>query len=94
MNTALFDRTCANLAVFHQGMESFQVLEFTGTRFQTFNVITVKATGFEVETTNSVLDGPARWIDRSRILHPSDVSSVSECAGHFVCIVIGGAESS
>ena len=53
----LFDRTRANMAVFHQEMDNFQVLEFTGTRFQTFNVQTVKATGVEVETTTSVLDG-------------------------------------
>jgi outer membrane receptor protein involved in Fe transport len=53
----LFDRTRANLAVFHQEMDDFQVLEFTGTRFQTFNVPKVKATGFEAETTTSVLDG-------------------------------------
>jgi outer membrane receptor protein involved in Fe transport len=45
------------MAVFHQEMDDFQVLEFTGTRFQTFNVPTVKATGVEVETTTSVLDG-------------------------------------
>jgi outer membrane receptor protein involved in Fe transport len=53
----LFDRTRANMAVFHQEMDDFQVLEFTGTRFETFNVQKVKATGVEVETTTSVLDG-------------------------------------
>ncbi len=53
----LFDRTRANMAVFHQEMDDFQVLEFTGTRFQTFNVQKVKATGVELETTTSVLDG-------------------------------------
>ena len=39
-----------NAAVFHQEMEDFQVLEFTGVRFQTFNVGEAKSTGAEVET--------------------------------------------
>ena len=52
----LFDRTRANLAVFHQEMDDFQVLEFTGTRFETFNVNTVKSTGFELETSTNLLD--------------------------------------
>lgn len=39
-----------NAAVFHQEMEDFQVLEFTGVRFQTFNVGKALSTGAEVET--------------------------------------------
>ena len=38
-----------NIALFHQELENFQVLEFTGVAFQTFNVPSAKATGFEVE---------------------------------------------
>ncbi|NQX93852.1 MAG: TonB-dependent receptor [Erythrobacter sp.] len=38
-----------NLALFHQDLSNFQVLEFTGVAFQTFNVPTALATGFEVE---------------------------------------------
>ena len=38
-----------NLTGFHQTMDDFQVLEFTGTRFQTFNVQDVSSTGFEAE---------------------------------------------
>lgn len=48
--TVLDGRGVINAAIFHQDMEDFQVLEFTGTRFQTFNVEKVKSTGFEVET--------------------------------------------
>jgi iron complex outermembrane recepter protein len=40
----------ANLAVFHQDLTDFQVLEFTGVQFQTFNVPKAKSTGFELET--------------------------------------------
>ncbi|MEE4201739.1 TonB-dependent receptor [Erythrobacter sp.] len=38
-----------NIAVFHQELENFQVLEFTGVSFQTFNVPSAKATGFEID---------------------------------------------
>ncbi len=38
-----------NVALFHQELQNFQVLEFTGVAFQTFNVPTALATGFEVE---------------------------------------------
>jgi iron complex outermembrane recepter protein len=41
----------ANLAVFKEDFTDFQVLEFTGTRFQTFNVPKASSTGFELETT-------------------------------------------
>ena len=41
----------ANLALFQQDMKDFQVLEFTGIQFQTFNVGGVRARGFELETT-------------------------------------------
>ncbi len=41
----------ANLALFQQDFKDFQVLEFTGVQFQTFNVGGVRARGFELETT-------------------------------------------
>ena len=40
----------ANLAVFHEEFSNFQVLEFTGAQFTTFNVASAKSTGFELET--------------------------------------------
>ncbi len=39
----------ANLALFHMDMTDFQVLEFTGVQFQTFNVASAKSTGAELE---------------------------------------------
>ena len=39
----------ANLAIFHQDLKNFQVLEFTGVQFQTFNVAKAKSTGAELE---------------------------------------------
>lgn len=51
MKADLFDgRARANIAVFRSDLEDFQVLEFTGIQFQTFNVGKAEATGFEVET--------------------------------------------
>ena len=41
----------ANLAIFKEDFTDFQVLEFTGTRFQTFNVPKATSKGFELETT-------------------------------------------
>ncbi|MXO75027.1 TonB-dependent receptor [Altererythrobacter aerius] len=45
----LNNRATANLAVFHMDMTDFQVLEFTGVQFQTFNVASAKSTGAELE---------------------------------------------
>lgn len=55
-STLLDGRARANIAVFHQDLEDFQVLEFTGIRFQTFNVGKAKATGIEVETEAQLTD--------------------------------------
>lgn len=53
----LFDgRVRANIAVFHQELSNFQVLEFTGVQFTTFNVGTALATGFEIEGQAVVTD--------------------------------------
>jgi outer membrane receptor protein involved in Fe transport len=48
--STLFDnQVTANLALFHMDMTDFQVLEFTGVQFQTFNVAAAKSTGAELE---------------------------------------------
>ncbi len=49
-------RARANLAVFRSDLEDFQVLEFTGIQFQTFNVGKAEATGFELETEAALTD--------------------------------------
>ena len=50
IKTKLLDNALtANLAVFHQDLKNFQVLEFTGVQFQTFNVGKAKSTGAELE---------------------------------------------
>lgn len=53
----LFDgRARANLAIFQQDLEGFQVLEFTGVQFRTFNVGKAKSTGFELDTEAALTD--------------------------------------
>jgi iron complex outermembrane recepter protein len=50
VKTKLLDRALtANIALFHQELSDFQVLEFTGVQFVTFNVDSAKATGGELE---------------------------------------------
>ena len=57
MKATLWDgRANVNIAAFHQEMEDFQVLEFTGTRFQTFNVDKAKSTGIELESQAQLTD--------------------------------------
>lgn len=46
-----------NLALFHQEFSNFQVLEFTGAQFQTFNVPKATSKGFELETQIRPTDG-------------------------------------
>ena len=53
----LFDgRVRANGALFHQIVDDFQVLEFTGVQFQTFNVARALSTGVELEVFAQVTD--------------------------------------
>lgn len=49
-STLLDGSATFNLAAFHQILSDFQVLEFTGIRFQTFNVGEALSTGVEVES--------------------------------------------
>ncbi len=53
----LFDgRVRANAALFHQSVDDFQVLEFTGVQFQTFNVARALSTGVELEVWAQLTD--------------------------------------
>ncbi|WP_158900028.1 TonB-dependent receptor [Sphingorhabdus lacus] len=53
---ATFGRINANVALFHMDMTDYQVLEFDGVRFTTFNVPSVKSTGLEVEVFGKLAD--------------------------------------
>lgn len=69
-------RARANVAVFQQDLEDFQVLEFTGIRFQTFNVGKAQATGVEIETEAQLNDQFYGGLS----LTYSDANYPSDCA--------------
>ena len=75
IKSSLFDnKVTANLAVFHMDMTDFQVLEFTGVQFLTFNVASAKSTGAELELLgrfhpNMTLNFAATYADAR---YPSD----------------------
>ena len=67
-------RARLNVAAFHQDLEDFQVLEFTGVQFQTFNVPKAQSTGVELEgqylaTDNLTLNGAITYTDAN---YPDD----------------------
>jgi iron complex outermembrane recepter protein len=67
----------ANIAVFHNDLSDFQVLEFTGVQFVTFNVAKAKATGVELEL-SAKLD---RSLSVNGAFTYSDARYPSDCAG-------------
>ncbi|TVS19785.1 MAG: TonB-dependent receptor [Gammaproteobacteria bacterium] len=51
LKSEMFDRRLrVNVALFDQRLSDFQVLDFTGVQFQTFNVDKARSTGFEIES--------------------------------------------
>ncbi len=67
----------ANLAIFHNDLSDFQVLEFTGVQFVTFNVDKAKATGAELELTAKV----SRELTFNGAFTYSDARYPNKCAG-------------
>lgn len=55
-STLFGGRTRANLSIFYSELEDFQVLEFTGTQFVTFNVDDVTSQGVELEVLHNFSD--------------------------------------
>jgi len=76
------DRISLNVAGFFEDFSNFQVLEFTGTQFVTFNVPTAESLGVEVEgtaqvTDNLLLNGGFTYLDAR---YPDD------CAGEITAV--------
>jgi outer membrane receptor protein involved in Fe transport len=71
----LDNKLTANFALFQQDMADFQVLEFTGVQFQTFNVGGVRAKGFELETTFR----PDRNLSLNAAVTYSDANYKKDC---------------
>jgi len=79
-------RAVVNVAAFHQEMEDFQVLEFTGTRFQTFNVAKAQSTGIEVESQAQITDNfganlGVTWTDAN---YPDDCAEQDPTAAGYL----------
>lgn len=69
-------RVRANIAAFFSDIEDFQVLEFTGVQFQTFNVPKVEAKGAEVELQAGLTD----FLGASLAVTYSDAAYPTDCA--------------
>lgn len=78
LKTDLFDRRVRlNTALFYQDIEDFQVLEFTGVQFVTFNVPKAESKGVEVELQAT----PMNQLDLNLSVTYQDASYPSDCAG-------------
>ncbi len=69
-----------NVAGFIEEFSNFQVLEFTGAQFQTFNVPKAESKGVEIETVirpsdNLTINGAITWIDAS---YPGDCATAAD----------------
>ncbi|MEH6827810.1 TonB-dependent receptor [Parasphingorhabdus sp.] len=66
-----------NLAAFREEFKNFQVLEFTGAQFQTFNVPKAETQGLEIETTIR----PSDHFTVNAALTYTDANYPNDCAG-------------
>ena len=79
LKTDLLDsRLRLNTALFYQDIEDFQVLEFTGVQFQTFNVPKARSKGVEVELQAT----PMNQLDLSLAVTYQDASYPGDCDGN------------
>ncbi len=76
-STLLDGRATANVSFFHQEIDDFQVLEFTGVRFQTFNVDSALATGVEFEGAAQVTEnlGVSLGLTYTNARYPNDCAT-------------------
>ena len=78
IKTKLLDNAVtANIALFHNDLSDFQVLEFTGVQFVTFNVDKAKATGVELELAAKL----SRSLSVNGAFTYSDARYPKKCAG-------------
>ena len=78
LKSKLFDRKLtANFALFHQDLKDFQVLEFTGVQFTTFNVAKAKSSGVELEMTAQL----NRNLSANMAATYTDARYPKDCAG-------------
>ncbi|QUL39433.1 TonB-dependent receptor [Erythrobacter sp. JK5] len=78
------DALTFNVAAFYEEFSNFQVLEFTGTAFQTFNVPVAKSTGLEIESLWRV--SPELSINASATI--LDARYPEDCAGTSTSVTV------
>lgn len=80
----LDDALSINVAGFDEEFSDFQVLEFTGTAFQTFNVPIAKTTGIELETAIRASDN----LTVTGGLTVLDARYPQDCAGDSTTVIV------
>ncbi len=86
LKTELFDRRArVNIALFDQHISDFQVLDFTGIQFQTFNVDKARSTGFEIESQAQLSDTLSAnlAVTYTDARYPSDCAELDPTASAF-----------
>ncbi len=78
----LDDAVTLNVAAFHEEFSNFQVLEFTGAQFTTFNVASAKSSGLEIES----IVRPDSNLTFNLGLTYTDARYPSDCAGDSTVI--------
>lgn len=82
----MFDRRArVNIALFDQHISDFQVLDFTGIQFQTFNVDKARSTGFEIESQAQLSDTLSAnlAVTYTDARYPSDCAELDPTASAF-----------
>lgn len=86
LKAELFDRRArVNVALFDQYLSDFQVLDFTGIQFQTFNVDKARSTGFEIESQAQLSDTLSAnlAVTYTDARYPSDCAELDPTAPAF-----------
>jgi iron complex outermembrane recepter protein len=78
------DAVTLNIAAFHQDFTNFQVLEFTGAAFETFNVPKAKTTGVEIES----LIRPTRELTFNVGVTALNARYPQDCAGNQTAVTV------
>lgn len=86
LKAELFDRRArVNIALFDQALSGFQVLDFTGIQFSTFNVDKARSTGFEIESVAQLSDRLATHfaVTYTDARYPGDCAELDRTAAGF-----------
>lgn len=86
MKAEVFDRRARiNIALFDEVLKGFQVLDFTGIQFRTFNVGKARSTGFEIESQAQLSDSLTAnlAVTYTDARYPKDCAEIDPTAAGF-----------